>query len=99
MAIDNIYRMGPYLSIGTIGREGRDCFRRPLPHPKGVIKKEPTMHPHLEKLRQTHRRLDRAIDTMRAPARQEGSKHLKKLRLLVKDRIASVTTPRSRSGA
>ncbi len=57
------------------------------------------MHPHLEKLRQTHRRLDRAIDTMRAPARQEGSKHLKKLRLLVKDRIASVTTPRSRSGA
>lgn len=57
------------------------------------------MHPHLEKLRLTHRRLDRAIDTMRSPARQEDRKQLKKLRLLVKDRIAAVTSSRSPSGA
>lgn len=53
------------------------------------------MQNHLDKLRHTHRSLNRAIDTMRAPARQEDVKRLKKLRLMVKDRIAAVSTPRT----
>jgi len=57
------------------------------------------MHPHLDRLRQTHRRLDRAIDTMCAPTRQEDRKRLKKLRLIVKDRIAALSAPRPRAGA
>ena len=57
------------------------------------------MQSHLDKLRQTHRRLDRAIDTMRAPARQEDRKRMKKMRLLVKDRIAALTGSRVRSEA
>ena len=52
------------------------------------------MQSHLEKLRRTHRSLNRAIDTMRAPGRQEDVKRLKKLRLLVKDRIAALSTRR-----
>ena len=52
------------------------------------------MQSHLEKLRRTHRSLNRAIDTMRAPGRQEGVKRLKKLRLLLKDRIAALSTRR-----
>ena len=49
------------------------------------------MQNHLEKLRQTHRSLNRAVDTMRAPAREDDAKRLKKLRLLAKDRIASLS--------
>ena len=57
------------------------------------------MHSHLDKLRQTHRRLDRAIDTMRAPARHEDRKRLKKMRLFVKDRIAALANTQTRSNA
>ncbi|MBB3033296.1 YdcH family protein [Alteriqipengyuania lutimaris] len=57
------------------------------------------MHSHLDKLRHTHRRLDRAIDTMRAPARQEDRKRLKKMRLFVKDRIAALASTQTRSNA
>ena len=57
------------------------------------------MHSHLEKLRQTHRRLDRAIDTMCAPTRHEDRKRLKKMRLFVKDRIAALANKQNRSNA
>lgn len=55
------------------------------------------MKNHLDKLRQTHRNLNRAVDTMRAPARQDDAKRLKKLRLLVKDRIAAANSPKLRA--
>ena len=57
------------------------------------------MHSHLEKLRQTHRRLDRAIDTICAPTRHEDRKRLKKMRLFVKDRIAALANKQNRSNA
>lgn len=57
------------------------------------------MHSHMDKLRQTHRRLNRAIDTMCAPAREEDRKRLKKMRLMVKDRIAKLTSTQPRSNA
>ncbi|RIV79947.1 DUF465 domain-containing protein [Pelagerythrobacter aerophilus] len=42
----------------------------------------------LDALRERHRRLDRLIDTCRAPGRQEEMKLLKRLRLRLKDRIS-----------
>jgi len=48
------------------------------------------MQGHIDKLRQQHRDLNRAIDTTRAASRQEDVKQLKKLRLALKDRIAGI---------
>ncbi|MBY6015643.1 DUF465 domain-containing protein [Qipengyuania gaetbuli] len=42
----------------------------------------------LDALCARHRRLDRMIDTCRAPGRQEEMKLLKRLRLRLKDRIS-----------
>ena len=53
------------------------------------------MQSHLDKLRKAHRDLNRAIDTTRAPGRQEDVKQLKKKRLPLKDRIADIGTPPS----
>mgnify|MGYP001322244680 CR=1 FL=1 len=55
------------------------------------------MQGHLDKLRRMHRDLNREIDTTRAPARQDDVKRLKKLRLMIKDRVAQAggrRTPR-----
>ena len=53
------------------------------------------MQSHLDKLRKAHRDLNRAIDTTRAPGRQEDVKQLKKKRLALQDRIADIGTPPS----
>ncbi|RIV90338.1 DUF465 domain-containing protein [Aurantiacibacter xanthus] len=46
---------------------------------------------HLETLRKRHRTLDRLIDTTKALARQGDLTHLKRERLLLKDRIAQLS--------
>ncbi len=48
------------------------------------------MNPHIERLKSEHRRLNRMIDTCRSVARQGEMKALKRLRLRIKDRIASL---------
>lgn len=48
------------------------------------------MKDRLDSLRHRHRRLDRLIDNCRAASRQEEMKILKRIRLRLKDRIASV---------
>ena len=57
------------------------------------------MQGHIDKLRQQHRDLNRAIDTTRAPGRQEDVKRLKKLRLALKDRIADIGGSRATRSA
>ncbi|GAB5347955.1 YdcH family protein [Alteriqipengyuania sp. 357] len=57
------------------------------------------MQGHIDKLRQAHRDLNRAIDTTRAAARQEDVKQLKKMRLALKDRIANGTGRRATRSA
>ena len=48
------------------------------------------MKERLEDFRRRHRRLDRLIDSCRAASRQEEMKVLKRIRLRLKDRIASL---------
>ena len=57
------------------------------------------MQGHLDKLRREHRDLNRAIDTTRAPGRQEDVKQLKKMRLALKDRIANFSGRRTSQSA
>lgn len=53
------------------------------------------MKNYLEKLRLRHRRIDRLIDTSKAPGKQQEMKVLKRIRLQLKDRIAEVQAGRS----
>ncbi|MGV3554804.1 MAG: DUF465 domain-containing protein [Croceibacterium sp.] len=48
------------------------------------------MKSYLEELRRRHRRLDRLIDGCRAPGQQDELKQLKRLRLLLKDKMAAI---------
>lgn len=44
----------------------------------------------LKNLQQSHRRLNRLIDNCRNPARQDEMKTLKRLRLLLRDKISQL---------
>lgn len=48
------------------------------------------MKQRLDNLRQRHRRIDRLIDNCRAASRREEMKILKRIRLRLKDKIASL---------
>ncbi|NCN83295.1 MAG: DUF465 domain-containing protein [Sphingomonadales bacterium] len=46
------------------------------------------MKNYLETLKLKHRRLNRLIDNCKAAGRQQEMQHLKRIRLLIKDKIA-----------
>ena len=46
------------------------------------------MKNYLETLKLKHRRLNRMIDNCKAAGRQQEMQHLKRIRLLIKDKIA-----------
>lgn len=48
------------------------------------------MQTYFDELRRRHRQLDRLIDGCRAAGRQEELKQLKRLRLLLKDKLAAI---------
>ncbi len=48
------------------------------------------MKERLEEFKRRHRRLDRLIDSCRAASRQDELKVLKRIRLRLKDRIATL---------
>jgi hypothetical protein len=51
--------------------------------------KEIDMQNYLETLKLKHRRLNRLIDNCKAHGRQQEMRQLKRLRLLIKDKIAA----------
>ena len=57
------------------------------------------MKGHIDRLRQRHRRIDRLIDTTKAAGRQEEVKTLKRIRLRLKDRIATLGRTRDQQPA
>lgn len=56
------------------------------------------MRNHLERLIRYHRHLNRLIDNCRAAGRQEELKSLKRLRLMLKDRIYAIRRQRQPAG-
>ena len=51
---------------------------------------EKVMKPYLRKLIVEHRRLNKLIDTSKGIAKAEHMKHLKRLRLRLKDKISAI---------
>lgn len=59
---------------------------------------EKIMKPYLGKLIREHRKLNRVIDTTKAPGASEKIKTMKRLRLRIKDRIAALQGRHNLSG-